>query len=328
MESHFYSGKKVLVAGGTGLIGTALVGLLLQRGAKVRVVALGSSASLPEGVEFLRLDLRRWEACLEACGGMEYVFQLACLKGSAGMADSHAVDFLEGTELLNLHTLKAARDCGVGKYLYCSSIGVYPDAEIFRENEVWDRPPHPWNKYANWGKRIGELQCEAYLEQYGYKTCIVRPANIYGPHDDFDPATAMAIPALIGKACRGEDPLVVWGDGSQVRDFLYVKDCARGLLMSMEKYYECDPLNLGSGTGISISEVVETILKYAPHSPRVKWDTTRPVGNRVRLMDMTKTRTKLGFYPEYSLDQGIKETMEWFLTHEIDPSKSVKLQRS
>ncbi len=315
MENHFYSGKGVLVAGGTGLVGMALVELLLQEGAKVRVVSLDDGRELPEGVEFLKLNLLGWEACLKACKDMDYVFQLACVKGGVGLGESQAALFLEGNLLVNLHMLKAARECGVEKYLYCSSVAVYPDVEIFREDEVWDKPPHPSNKYASWGKRISELHCEAYLEQYGYKTCVVRPANIYGPHDNFDSATAMAVPALISRVCWGEDPLVVWGDGSQVRDFLYVKDCARGMLMTMEKYYECDPLNLGSGVPTTIRQIVETILRYAPHAPRVEWDTRKPIGNRIRLMDMTKTRAKLGFTPKYSLDQGIKETVEWYLAH-------------
>lgn len=315
MENHFYSGKKVLVAGGSGLVGMTLVGFLLQKGAKVRVVALDDGRKLPKEVEFLRLDLLNWEACLEACKGMEYAFNIACIKGSVGMGESQAATFLDGNALVNLHLLKAARESGVKRYLYSSSIAVYPDAQIFRENEVWDRPPHPHNnKFAAWGKRIGELQCEAYRDQYGYKMAIVRPANIYGPHDNFDPATAMVIPALISRICRGEDPLVVWGDGGQVRDFLYVKDCARGMLLAMERHCECDPLNLGSGIPVSIREVVETILRYVPHAPRVEWDSRKPIGNRIRLMDMTKTKEKLGFTPEVSLDQGIKETVEWYLT--------------
>ena len=319
MSSPFYSGKKVLVTGGTGLIGMALVELLLQAGAKVRVVSLDSAAFLPDSVEFFRGDLVRWEACLKACQGMDYVFQLACVKGGVGLGESQAANFLEGNLLLNLQMLKAAHKCGVEKYLYSSSIAIYPDAEIFREDDVWDKPPHPSNKYASWGKRISELQCEAYLEQYGYKTCITRPANIYGPYDDFDPCSAMVIPALIGRVLRGENPLVVWGDGSQIRDFLYVKDCARGMSMTMEKYYECDPLNLGSGVSTTIREVVETILRYAPHTPRVEWDTSKPIGNRIRLMDMTKTRKKLGFSPEFSLDQGIKETIDWYLANKDYP---------
>lgn len=304
-----------MITGGTGLLGRGLLELLLEQQAQVRVASLDDPSPLPKGVEFLKLDLIRWEACLKACQGIDYVFQLACVKGGVGLGQSQAVNFLEGNALVNMHMLKAARECGVKKYLYSSSIAVYPDAEIFREDEVWNQPPHPSNKYASWGKRIGELQCEAYLEQYGYKTCIVRPANIYGPYDNFDPLSAMVVPALISRVCSGENPLVVWGDGTQVRDFIYVKDCARGMLRAMEKYYECDPVNLGCGTGTSIRELVETLLRYTPYRPRVQWDTTKPIGNKTRLMDVTKAREKLDFHPAYSLDQGIQETLQWYLSN-------------
>ena len=325
MTDNFYRNKKVLVTGGTGLLGMAFVELLLQKGANVRVVSLDASDFLPPEVEFFALDLIQWENCLKACEGMDYVFQLACVKGGVGLGESRAVNFLEGNALVNLHMLKAARQCGVKRYQYSSSIAVYPDTEIFKEDEVWNKPPHPSNKYASWGKRIGELQCEAYLEQYGFKTSLVRPANIYGPFDNFDQASAMVVPALIARVCSGEDPLKVWGDGNQVRDFLYVKDCVRGMMEAMEKYYECDPLNIGSGVATTIREIVETILKYAPRKPKVVWDTSRPIGNRIRLMDMTKTGAKLGFGPEYSLDEGIKETLDWYLAHKDFQTKKVSL---
>lgn len=321
----FYQGKKVLVTGGTGLLGTALVDLLVKEGAKVRVVSLDDGSTLPEAVEFFRLNLTFWEACLKACEGIDYVFHLACVKGGVGLGQSRAVDFLEGNALVSFHMLKAARESGVTKYLHSSSIAVYPDSEIFREDEVWDKPPHPSNRFASWGKRIAELQCEAYLEQFGYQTCIVRPANIYGPNDNFDPVTGMAVPALIHRVLSGEDPLVVWGDGSQVRDFIYVKDCARGLLVTMEHYYKCDPLNLGTGRGTTLREVVEAILRHAPTKPRVEWDTRKPIGNRIRLMDMSKTRSKIGFETEYSLDRGIRETVEWYLAHKMEKSFRISI---
>ncbi len=313
MEQQFFSKKRVLVTGGTGMLGMALIQLLREYGAVVRVVSMDDPTHLPEEIEFQKSDLTQWESCRKACQGMDYVFHLAGVKGGVGIGQSQAARFLEVNTLINLHMLKAARESGVQKYLFTSSVGVYPDAEIFRENEVWDKPPHPSDQYGAWSKRIGELQCEASLEQFGYKTCIVRPSAIYGPYDNFNPKTAMVISALMSRVVSGENPLVVWGDGSQVRDFIYSKDCARGMILSMVKYHEPDPVNLGSGKGVTIREVVETILKSAPQQPRVVWDKAKPTGNRIRLMDMTKAHQKLGFKCEYSLERGIKETMEWYL---------------
>lgn len=315
-----FSGKKVLVTGGTGMIGNALCELLAERGAQIRISSLDKNPVLLPGVEFLRLDLTKIEDCLQACADMNYVFHLAGIKGGVGIGRSQGALFLEGNALMNLHMLKAARESGVKRYLFTSTIGVYPDAEIFCENEVWDKPPHRSDWYGAWGKRLGELQCEAYLEQYGYESVIVRPANVYGPYDNFNPKTAMVIGSLIARATSGESPLTVWGDGTSVRDFIYSKDCAWGMLLAMEKAKPCDPLNLGSGVGISIRVLAETICKYVPGKPKIEWDASRPAGNKIRLMDISKARKEIGFEPKHSLEAGIRETIEWYLSHQENQS--------
>ena len=299
------------------MLGMALVELLLQRQANLRVVSMDDPKYLAHDVEFFELDLTRFDSCMQACNGMDYVFHLAGVKGGVGVGRSKAVRFLEGNSLLNLQMLKAARECQVERYLFTSSIGVYPDREIFDERCIWDAPPHKSDWYGAWAKRFGELQCEAYLEEYGYETCIVRPAAIYGPYDNFDPTTAMVIPALVARALNGEDPLVVWGDGSQMRDFIYSKDCARGIVLAMEKYEVCDPINLGSGVGVSIRELVETICECTPNMPEVKWDTSKPIGNKIRLMNIEKAQKALGFYPLYSLREGVEETIKWCIANEV-----------
>lgn len=314
-ETNQFQDERVLITGGTGMIGMALSELLLARGAKVRVASLDRDPVLAPGVGFRQLDLTKWEACLEACDGMDYVFHLAGIKGGVGIGRSQGARFLEGNAFINLHMLKAARERGVKRYLFTSTIGVYPDGEIFREHNVWNHPPHPSDWYGAWAKRFGELQCEAYLEQYGFESVIVRPANVYGPYDNFNPKTAMAVSALIARVCQGEDPLVVWGDGTPVRDFIYSKDCARGIMLAMENTKPCDPINLGSGIGVTIRELVETICKYAPRAPKVEWDTNRPKGTPIRRMDITKAREELGFEPQYSLEQGIRETIDWYRSH-------------
>ncbi len=313
--NNIFANKKVLVTGGTGMIGRPLVDLLLERGAVLRVVSLDPEPNLPVGVAYLKLDLTQFDACREACQGMNYVFHLAGIKGGVGIGRKQGARFLEGNAFINMNMLKAAREAGVERYLFTSTIGVYPDAELFKEDEVWQKPPHPSDWYGAWAKRFGELQCEAYYEQYRYKTCIVRPANVYGPFDNFNLETAMVIPALIARVLNGENPICVWGDGSVVRDFIFSRDCARGMLMVMERYYECDPINLGTGIGATIRDVVEAICRYAPHPPNIEWDISKPTGNRIRLMDVTKAREKVGFQAEYELDQGIRETMDWYLAN-------------
>ena len=162
---------------------------------------------------------------------------------------------------------------------------------------------------------MGELQAEAYRIEYGWdKVTIVRPANVYGPYDNFDSRNAMVIPSLIRRVVDGENPMKVWGNGTPRRDFIHAKDCARGMMLMMEKGVN-KPVNLGSGTGVTIREVAETVARFAPQGPvPIVWDETKPPGDACRLMDMTRARS-YGFECKISLVDGIRETMEWYISH-------------
>ncbi len=309
-----YSGKRVMVTGGTGMIGAEVVRMLLDRGASVRVASLDDPSRAGRDVEFLRGNLMEWEFCKKAVAGMDHVFHLAGIKGSVGIGSTKAASFLVPHLLMNTLVMEAARQAGVERYLFTSSIAVYHPVDLFVEDRAWDGPPHPTDKYAAWAKRMGELQAEAYKVEYGWdRVAIVRPANVYGPLDNFDPRTAMVVPALIARVAAGEDPLVVWGDGSAVRDFIFARDCAEGMLLAAEKGASCTPINLGSGRGASIREVVDAILACFPKPARVEWDTSRPGGQPVRLMDMTRAREMLGFTARTSLAEGIRQTVDWYL---------------
>jgi GDP-L-fucose synthase len=164
---------------------------------------------------------------------------------------------------------------------------------------------------------MGELQAEAYKIEYGWQDiAIVRPANVYGPYDNFDPNTAMVIPSLIKRALDAKNPLVVWGDGSQVRDFIHARDVARGMMLALESNTG-EPVNLGSGVGVTIKEIVEIIVNNIKDKPEVVWDTSKPSGDKKRLMDISRARS-IGFQPSISIEEGIKETMDWYLAnHDI-----------
>ena len=311
-----YRNKKVLVTGGTGMIGAQLVELILNRGASVRVVSLDDPSRAHPRVEFLRGNLMDWDFCKEVTKGMDYVFHLAGVKGSTGIGRSKAASFFVSNLLMNTLVMEAARLAGVERFLYTSSIGVYPPVEVFVEDRAWDGPPHHADFYGGWAKRMGELQAEAYRLEYGWdKIAIVRPANVYGPYDNFDPKTAMVVPALISRAAGGENPLVVWGDGSAIRDFIFARDCARGMLLALEKGANCTPINLGSGQGVSIRQLVETILRCFPNPPEVVWDTSKPSGQRIRVMDIGRAKEMLDFQPRTSLEEGVRETVEWYLSN-------------
>ena len=305
-----FQGKKVLVAGGTGLIGIPLVEMLLAQGAQVRIASLDDPSRANPKAEFLRLDLTRLDNCLKACDGMDYVMNLLCIKGSPAVTNVRPASFFTPMILFNTCLMEAARQCKVQGYLFTSTIGVYSPAEVFYEDEVWKTFPSPNDRFAGWAKRMGELQVDAYRIEYNWKNItIVRPANVYGPYDNFDSINAMVVPSLIKRALN-ENPLTVWGDGSSERDFIHARDVARGMLLAMEKA-PGQILNLGGGRGFSIKELVETIVAQLDVKPKVVWDVTKPAGDKKRIMDISRARA-IGFEPQMSLAEGIKDTMAWY----------------
>ena len=253
---------------------------------------------------------------------MDFVFHLVGTKGSVGIGQSRAASFMIPHLLFNTHMMEAARQAKVERYLFTSSVAVYPPAQIFSEDNAFTAPPHPSDKFAANAKRIGELQAEAYKIEYGWdKIAIVRPANIYGPYDNFDPATGMVVPSLIARIVNGENPLTVWGDGSGRRDFLFSRDCAEGMLLALEKGANCIPVNLGSGIGDTIKDLVEAVLACVDNPPPVAWDTTKPTGESIRLMDMARAKEMIGFEARTSLRDGVRETVEWYRHHRADAGK-------
>jgi GDP-L-fucose synthase len=308
----FYFNKNVLVTGGTGLIGRPLVEMLQQQGAKVTVVSLDDPSRAPQGITFKRADLREFSNCLEICKDQEIVFQLAGVKGSPAMTAKRPASFFVPTITFSINMMEAARRMGAERFLFTSSVGVYSPAEVFFEDDVWQTFPSPNDRFAGWAKRMGELQAEAYKIEYDWdKISIVRPANVYGPYDNFDPANAMVIPSLIKRAMDGESPLTCWGDGSPIRDFIHARDVARGMMLAVENGIN-QPINLGSGTGVTIKQIAEIVAANVPGKPEIIWDITKPKGDAKRLMDMTRANS-YGFAPEISIEDGIRETIEWYV---------------
>jgi GDP-L-fucose synthase len=310
--SSFYKDKKVLVTGGTGLIGRPLVEMLQAAGAKITVVSLDDPSRAPTGITFKQADLREFSNCLQICQDQEIVFQLAGVKGSPAMTAKRPASFFVPTITFSINMMEAARRSGVERFMFTSSVGVYSPADIFYEDDVWKTFPSPNDRFAGWAKRMGELQAEAYKIEYNWdKISIVRPANVYGPYDNFDPANAMVIPALINRAMSGESPLTCWGDGSPIRDFIFSRDVAAGMMLAVEQGINV-PINLGSGTGVTIKQIAEIVAANVPNGPvELAWDITKPAGDAKRLMDMTRA-SSYGFKPAVSIEQGIKETIAWY----------------
>ena len=308
-----FKDQKVLVTGGGGMIGRSLVKLLLERGAKITIADLTEPSDLPKEVGYVKADLRYFDQCEKICQGMDYIFSLVGIKGSPKMCAEQPADFMVPMLQFNTNMMEAAHRANVKWYLYTSSVGVYAPAEVFYEDSVWSTFPSINDKYPGWAKRIGELQADVYAIQYGKKNIsIVRPANVYGNYDNFNPANAMVVPSLIRKA-QENDVLEVWGDGTPVRDFIHADDVAKGMIFAVENQIT-EPINLGSGKGYSIKEIVDLVVKYSGKQLEVKWLTDKPAGDKIRLFDMTRAKS-YGFDISVSLEEGIKRTTEWFLNN-------------
>ena len=221
--SSFFSNKRCLITGGTGLIGREIAKILLDFGAIVRIVSL-DHIHIHDEIEHVYGDLTDLSFCMDQTLGMDCVFHVAGIKGSIEITKSKPASFFVPLLMFNTNVLEAARRNGVEKLVYTSSIGAYSNAEIFIETENREGPP--MDMFPGWAKRMAELQLQAYRQQYGLDWAVVRPCNVYGPGDNFDPNNAMVIPTLMMRIYRGESPVIVWGDGNAVRDFAFSRDVA------------------------------------------------------------------------------------------------------
>ena len=307
-----FANKNVLVTGGTGLIGRQIVNILCDAGANVKVVSL-DQVNVDDRAEHVFGDLTDFSLCKELTGDMDFVFHVAGIKGSIDVTKSKPASFFVPLLMFNTNMLEACRLNNVQKVVYTSSIGAYSSAEIFVEGENADGPP--MDMFPGWAKRMAELQVKAYKIQYGLDNfAIVRPCNVYGPGDNFDPKNAMVIPTLMHRIHQKENPVVVWGDGSAIRDFAYSRDVAEGVILALYHGTGGEFVNLGSGKGYSIKELVETLNEFLDFN--YQFDTSKPSGFPRRIMDMAKAKKVIQYEPSTSLLDGLKETWNWFVENQ------------
>ena len=303
-------GKKVLVTGGTGLIGQQLIKLLKQEGANIRIVSLDNNALVPSDVEFMQLDLMNFDNCKKACENVDIVFNLIGIKTSPKIIKDKPANIFVSYLRFNTNIIEAARQSNVQWFLYVSTIGVYSPTDIMSEDELWNGFPSKHDWYGGWAKRMGEMQLETYKIQYGLNNySIIRPANVYGPYDDFS-ETSMVIPSLIKRIYNKENPYIVWGDGTSIRDFIYSEDVAKAMIFAVSNEIN-EPLNVGSGQGISIKDLVNTAIEISDYKPEIIWDTSKPSGDKQRILN-TKKLNDYGFLPSISLKEGLTRTLEWY----------------
>ena len=305
-----FSSKNVVVTGGTGLIGREIANILVEAGANVRVISL-DEIKVHDKIDHVYGDLTDFNFCKEQTKDMDCVFHVAGIKGSVKVTVEKPASFFVPLLMFNTNVLEASRLNKVPKLVYTSSIGAYSSNEVFVESEEDDQGP-PMDMFPGWAKRMAEMQVKAYQIQYGLTDySIVRPCNVYGPGDNFDPENAMVIPSLMSRIRSGEDPMVIWGDGSAVRDFAFCRDVAEGTIQALHYGTGGRYLNLGSGTAVTIRELVETLSSFLDFDYR--FDVEKSSGFPRRLMDISLAREMIHYNPSTSLEQGLKETWAWFL---------------
>jgi GDP-L-fucose synthase len=309
---NFFKNKNCLVTGGTGMIGREIASILINAEANVRVISL-DKLIIHDKVDHVYGDLTNFDFCKEQTKDMDCVFHVAGIKGSVKVTLEKPASFFVPLLMFNTNVLEASRINKVKKLVYTSSIGAYSSNEIFIESEGEDQGP-PMDMYPGWAKRMAEMQIKAYQIQHNLEDySIVRPCNVYGPGDNFDPENAMVIPSLMSRIRSGENPMRIWGDGSAIRDFAFARDVAEVTIQSLFHGTKGKYLNLGSGKAVTIKELVETLSFFLDF--KYEFDISKSSGWPKRLMDISLARKMIGYNPSTTLEDGLKETWNWFLNN-------------
>jgi len=312
---NFYKNKKILVAGGNGFIGSHLADFLINLGSSVTIIGRRKKPNkigIKNNFKYRKVNLLELKECKKIVKDFDIVFQLAGIAGGIEFSSANHGTLFTKNSMINLNLLEASKDSSVKLYQFLSSVGVYPDKKtLLEEHEGFENDPVNSHFGYGWAKRIGELQCKMFSDEFGMKISVIRPDNTYGSRDNFDPLQSRVIPALIFKTIN-EENLEVWGSGNQKRTFVYVKDLVRGMLLGLEKYPNPIPINVSSGMEISIKELVKKIVKISNKKINIIYNTSKPESTSKRCMDISKAKEILGYHPKWSMDKGLSETIQWY----------------
>ena len=318
----FWEDKKILVTGGAGFLGSFIVEKLInERKVNPRSIRVPRSREV---------DLRKWENCVKAVEDIDVVIRLAAKVGGIGFNKQNPATLFYDNAVMGIQMMEAARQEGVQKFVALGTICAYPKYTPvpFKEEYLWNGYPEETNAPYGLAKKILLVQAQAYREQYGFNAIYLLPVNLYGPRDNFDPESSHVIPALIKKMVdaklAGKNEVVVWGTGKVSREFLYVEDASEGILLAAEKYDKSDPVNLGVGREITISELVSLIAKLTGYDGKVVWDTSRPDGQPRRCLQTSRAKKEFGFEAKTDFKKGLQKTINWYLST-ITNSNSSKL---
>ena len=306
---EYLKGKSILITGVAGFLGSQIVNQLEKQGIAKDQIRIPRSREM---------DLRIWDNCVEAMEGVDVVIHLAAKVGGIGFNREFPGELFYDNAIMGIQLMEAARLAKVDKFVAVGTICAYPKFTPvpFKEENLWYGYPEETNAPYGLAKKMLLVQSQAYHQQYGFNSIYLLPVNLYGPGDNFDPESSHVIPALIKKfiaAKRNDDATVeVWGTGAASREFLYVEDAAKGIILSAEKYNKPDPVNLGSGMEITIRDLAHLIANLTGFEGDLLWDTTKPDGQPRRCLDVSRARDEFGFVAQTPFEEGLKNTIEWY----------------
>lgn len=307
--TDFWRGRRVLITGGHGFLGSHLVAGLEERGADV--VA-------PTHADFDLVDRDQIVAMYEQHPS-EMVIHLAAVVGGIGINREHPGRFFYENLMMGAQLIEYARRFEIPKFVALGTVCAYPKHTPvpFSEEDLWDGYPEETNAPYGLAKKMMLVQSESYRQEYGYNSIFLLPVNLYGPGDNFDPASSHVIPALIKKCVdavsSGAGYIEVWGDGSASREFLFVHDAVEGIVLAAERYDESVPVNLGSSFEIKIKDLVEIIAKHTGFDGEIRWDTSKPNGQPRRKLDTSRAERAFGFRSRTQFEDGLRETVDWYV---------------
>jgi len=308
-RENFWQSKRVCVTGGAGFLGRVVVRKLHERGV--------TDVFIPQIEDYNLVELKDINRML-ADAKADLIIHLAAQVCGIGANKEHPAEFFYNNLLMGVQLMHRAWETGVEKFVAIGTICAYPKFTPvpFKEENLWDGYPEETNAPYGLAKKMLLVQAQSYRQQYGYNALFLLPVNMYGPGDNFNPKSSHVIPALIRKCIEaqevGQEEVVVWGDGSPTREFLYVEDAAEGILLASEKYNDSDPVNLGAGFEISIKDLVEMIAKKTGFTGKLVWDTTKPNGQPRRKLDTSRAFECFGFKVKTSFEEGMDLTIKWF----------------
>ena len=301
--------KRICVTGGAGFLGTHLIRRLKEHGAREIFVPRYPEYDLVREADIIRMiDTAK----------PDIIIHLAAKVGGIGANRERPGEFFYDNLMMGVQLIHQSWLKGVEKFVAIGTICAYPKYTPipFKEEDLWNGYPEETNAPYGLAKKMLLVQSQAYREQYGYNSIFLLPVNLYGPGDNFNPASSHVIPALIRKCLeakeQGATEIVAWGDGSPTREFIYVEDAAEGITLATERYNSSEPVNIGSGFEISIKDLTETIARLTGFTGTIRWDTSKPNGQPRRKLDTTRAREAFGFEAKTDFEEGLKRTIDWY----------------